>query len=138
MHGEERNTFNQGYGHKVNCHKLIFNNGFKDQMNVMSSLDKPGRPHSYKFKKLCPSSIVDAFKTLETFKDLVNEAQEEQTHYAEMNNSNEGANFNQLISLINIHISLIFRVCENSDEVNRHFTQNIIKYDSLLLIAFDP
>lgn len=43
-----------------------------------------------------------------------------------------------MISTINRHICLIFRVCENSDEVNRHFTQNIIKYDSLLLIAFDP
>ncbi len=40
--------------------------------------------------------------------------------------------------MINRHICLIFRVCENSDQVNRHFTQNIIKYDSLLLIAFDP
>ncbi len=50
----------------------------------------------------------------------------------------ENGGFIQIISSINTHISLIFRVCENSDEVNRHFTQNIIKYDSLLLIAFDP
>lgn len=34
-------------------------------------------------------------------------------------------------------MALIFRLCENSDEVNKHFTQNIIKYDSLMLIAFE-
>lgn len=81
---------------------------------------------------------MNAFKTLDTFKALVAEAQSEEEKHGEKGGYNgDSSNFSQLVSNINRHIFLIFRLCENSDEINRHFTQNIIKYDSLMLIAFD-
>lgn len=64
IHGEERSAGGFGYGMKVDCKKLIFNNGFKDQLHLKASADKLGMATAQKYKKLSPSSILDAFKTL--------------------------------------------------------------------------